>query len=146
MTMQKRLVLKTGIAAAALALAGVSGLASAQQKTVTFANQDMLVPLRLVMESGEIEKETGSKINWRMFSGGGDVIRAMASGDVQMGEVGSSPLTAAASQGQDIKLLWISADIASAEALVARDGGVFSNFNSMEDKRKGGPFVSTAHP
>ena len=56
-----------------------------------------------------------------MFSGGGDVIRAMASGDVQMGETGSSPLTAAASQGQDIKLFWSSADIANAEALIARN-------------------------
>ena len=120
MTMQKkRFMLKTSIAAAALVLTGAVG---AQQKTVTFANQDMLVPMRLVMESGEVEKETGYKINWRMFSGGGDVIRAMASGDVQMGELGSSPLTAAASQGQEIKMFWVSADIASAEALVARDG------------------------
>jgi taurine transport system substrate-binding protein len=121
------------------------GAAVAQTKEVTFAHQDMLVPLRLVMESGEVEKATGYKINWRMFSGGGDVIRAMASGDVQMGETGSSPLTAAASQGQDIKLFWISADIANAEALVARNG---SNINSMKDlvgKKVATPFVSTAH-
>ena len=51
----------------------------------------MLDPYRIVMESGELEKATGYKINWRMFGGGGDVIRAMASGDVQIGEVGSSP-------------------------------------------------------
>jgi taurine transport system substrate-binding protein len=129
-------------AAAAFVLAAP---ALAQKKEVTFAHQDMLVPLRLVMESGEVEKATGYKINWRMFGGGGDVIRAMASGDVQMGEVGSSPLTAAASQGQDIKLFWISADIADAEALVARNG---SNINSLADlkgKRVGVPFVSTAH-
>ncbi|PIG07863.1 taurine ABC transporter substrate-binding protein [Comamonas sp. 26] len=142
MRMQKRLALKTGIALTAVALAAP---VLAQQKTVTFANQDMLVPLRLVMESGEVEKETGYKINWRMFSGGGDVIRAMASGDVQMGEIGSSPLTAAASQGQDIKLLWISADIANAEALVARDGAGITSLKSMEGKRIGVPFVSTAH-
>ena len=69
----------------------VCGTAFAQTKEVTFAHQDMLVPLRTVMESGELEKATGYKINWRMFGGGGDVIRAMASGDVQIGEVGSSP-------------------------------------------------------
>jgi taurine transport system substrate-binding protein len=123
----------------------VAAAAFAQTKEVTFAHQDMLVPLRLVMESGEVEKATGYKINWRMFSGGGDVIRAMASGDVQMGETGSSPLTAAASQGQDIKLFWISADIADAEALVARNG---SGINSMKDlvgKKVATPFVSTAH-
>ena len=119
--------------------------AQAQQKTVTFAHQDMLVPLRLVMESGEVEKATGYKINWRMFSGGGDVIRAMASGDVHMGEVGSSPLTAAASQGQDLKVFWVSADIADAEALVAREGSGVNGIKDLAGKRVGVPFVSTAH-
>ncbi|MCW8165900.1 taurine ABC transporter substrate-binding protein [Verminephrobacter aporrectodeae subsp. tuberculatae] len=131
--------------AVALAAAVLCGGALAESREVTFAHQDMLVPLRLVMESGEVEKATGYKINWRMFSGGGDVIRAMASGDVQMGETGSSPLTAAASQGQDIQLFWISADIADAEALIARNG---SNINSVKDlagKKVATPFVSTAH-
>ena len=138
------MTLKKSLAAVAAAWM-LAGAAFAQTKEVTFAHQDMLVPLRLVMESGEVEKATGYKINWRMFSGGGDVIRAMASGDVQMGEAGSSPLTAAASQGQDIKLFWISADIADAEALVARNG---SGINSMKDlvgKKVATPFVSTAH-
>jgi len=117
----------------------------AQTKELTFAHQDMLVPLRLVMESGEVEKATGYKINWRMFSGGGDVIRAMASGDVQMGETGSSPLTAAASQGQDIKLFWISADIADAEALIARNGSGIESMKDLAGKKVATPFVSTAH-
>ena len=132
------------------AIAAVTGLLSfgaahAQEKTVTFAHQDMLVPLRLVMESGEVEKATGYKINWRMFSGDGNVIRAMASGDVQMGEVGSSPLTAAASQGQDIKAFWVSADIADAEALVVRNGSGVNSLKDLKGKRVGVPFVSTAH-
>jgi len=50
------------------------------QKTVTFAYQDMMNPWRWVQQSQEIEKATGFKINWRQFGGGGDVIRAMASG------------------------------------------------------------------
>ena len=130
----------------AIASLALSGSAFAQgSKEVTFAHQDMLVPLRLVMESGEVEKATGYKINWRMFSGGGDVIRAMASGDVQMGETGSSPLTAAASQGQDIKLFWISADIGNAEALVARNGSGVNSVKDLKGKRVATPFVSTAH-
>jgi taurine transport system substrate-binding protein len=129
----------------ALAACFISGVAFAQTRELTFAHQDMLVPLRLVMESGEVEKATGYKINWRMFSGGGDVIRAMASGDVQMGEAGSSPLTAAVSQGQDIKLFWISADIANAEALVARNGANISSMKDLVGKKVATPFVSTAH-
>jgi taurine transport system substrate-binding protein len=117
----------------------------AQDKQVTFAHQDMLVPLRTIMESGELEKATGYKINWRMFGGGGDVIRAMASGDVQIGEAGSSPIAAAASQGQDIKLFWILDDIADAEALVARNGSGIASSKDLKGKKVATPFVSTAH-
>ena len=123
----------------------VAGAAFAQTKEVTFAHQDMLVPLRTVMESGELEKATGYKINWRMFGGGGDVIRAMASGDVQIGEAGSSPITAAASQGQDIKLFWILDDIADAEALVVRNGSGINGPKDLKGKKVATPFVSTAH-
>ena len=80
----------------AAALLAASQVAFAQTKEVTFAYQDMLVPFRTVIDSGELEKTTGYKINWRQFGGGGDVIRAMSSGDVQLGEAGSSPIAAAA--------------------------------------------------
>ena len=128
-----------------LATFGLAGGAMAQSKEVTFAHQDMLVPLRTVMESGALEKATGYKINWRMFGGGGDVIKAMASGDIQIGEAGSSPLTAAASQGQDIKLFWILDDIADAEALVARNGLGIKSMKDLKGKKVATPFVSTAH-
>jgi taurine transport system substrate-binding protein len=132
------------VSAAAATLFG--GAAPAQQKKeVTIAHQDMLDPYRVLMESGEIEKVTGYKVNWRMFGGGGDVIRAMASGDVQLGEAGSSPITAAASQGQDIKLFWILDDIADAEALVARNGSGVNGIKDLKGKRVATPFVSTSH-
>ncbi|MEP7100253.1 MAG: taurine ABC transporter substrate-binding protein [Burkholderiales bacterium] len=138
MTLNKSLV-------AAAAVWTLAGAAFAQTKEVTFAHQDMLVPLRTVMESGELEKATGYKINWRMFGGGGDVIRAMASGDVQIGEAGSSPITAAASQGQDIKLFWILDDIADAEALVVRNGSGINGPKDLKGKKVATPFVSTSH-
>ncbi len=143
MNTTRRLLHVTAVATAALIL---TGTAFAQaKKEVTFAHQDMLVPLRALMESGELEKATGYKINWRMFGGGGDVIRAMASGDVQIGEAGSSPVAAAASQGQDIKLFWILDDIADAEALVARNGSGISSLKDFKGKKVATPFVSTAH-
>ena len=130
---------------AVLATLGAGAAFAQAKKEVTFAHQDMLVPFRTVMESGELEKATGYKINWRMFGGGGDVIKAMASGDVQIGEVGSSPLTAAASQGQDIKLFWIIDDIADAEALIVRNGSGVNSVKDLKGKKVATPFVSTAH-
>jgi taurine transport system substrate-binding protein len=127
---------------AAFALAAVSAWA---QKTVTFAYQDMMNPWRYVQQTGEIEKATGFKINWRQFGGGGDVIRAMASGDVQLGEVGSTGVATAISQGMDVDLFWILEDIASAEALVARNGSGVNTITDLKGKKVGTPFVSTSH-
>ncbi len=139
------MTLKSRFAAAiAIAALGWTGSALAQ-KEVTFAHQDMMVPLRTLMESGELEKATGYKIKWRMFGGGGDVIKAMASGDVQIGEAGSSPVTAAVTQGQDLKLFWILDDISNAEALVARNGSGVASMKDLKGKKVATPFVSTAH-
>jgi taurine transport system substrate-binding protein len=115
------------------------------QKTVTFAYQDMMNPWRWVQQTGEVEKATGIKINFRQFGGGGDVIRAMASGDVQLGEIGSTGIATAISQGMDIELFWILEDIASAEALVAREGSGINSIADLKGKKIATPFVSTSH-
>src|SRR5213592_3284759 len=115
------------------------------QKTVTFAYQDMMNPWRWVQQSQEIEKATGFKINWRQFGGGGDVIRAMASGDVQLGEVGSTGAATAISQGMDVELFWILEDIAAAEALVVRNGSNVTKIADLKGKKIATPFVSTSH-
>jgi taurine transport system substrate-binding protein len=141
--MNLRTRLKTCAAAALAALLATS--AGAQDKEVTFAHQDMVVPFRALIDSGELEKATGYKINWKKFTGGGDVIRAMASGDIQIGEVGSSPAAAAASQGMDVKVFWILDDIANAEQLVARKGSGVSTVADLKGKKIGVPFVSTTH-
>ena len=117
----------------------------AQTKEVTFAYQDMLVPLRTLIESGELEKSTGYKIHWRQFGSGADVVRAMASGDVQIGEAGSSPIAAAASQGQDLKLFWILDDIGDAEALIVRNSSGIKGWKDLKGKKVATPFVSTSH-
>jgi taurine transport system substrate-binding protein len=119
--------------------------AGAQTKEVTFAHQDMIVPMRVLMAKGELEKETGYKINWKMFGGGGDVIKAMASSEVPIGEVGSSPATAAASQGMDVQVIWLLDDIGNAEQLVARNGSGVNSLADLKGKKVATPFVSTAH-
>ena len=136
--------MKRLLAGLALAAAVAANVAWAQ-KTVTFAYQDMMNPWRWVQQSQEVEKATGFKINWRQFGGGGDVIRAMASGDVQLGEVGSTGVATAISQGMDVELFWILEDIAAAEALVARNGSGVNTIADLKGKKVGTPFVSTSH-
>jgi taurine transport system substrate-binding protein len=135
----KRMLAGLFLVAASIALPALA------QKTVTFAYQDMMNPWRWVQQSQEIEKATGYKINWRQFGGGGDVIRAMASGVVQLGEVGSTGIATAISQGMDVELFWILEDIAAAEALVARNGSGVNGIADLKGKKIGTPFVSTSH-
>ncbi|MEP7184107.1 MAG: taurine ABC transporter substrate-binding protein [Betaproteobacteria bacterium] len=130
---------------AGLVLALAAAMPAWAQKTVTFAYQDMMNPFRWVQQQGEIEKATGFKINWRQFGGGGDVIRAMASGDVAIGEVGSTGVATAISQGMDVQLFWILEDIAAAEALVVRNGSGVNSIADLKGKKVATPFVSTSH-
>src|SRR5258708_40100891 len=79
-----------------------SSVAHADTKEVVIAYQDMVVPWRYAQATGEVEKATGYKVTYRKLGSGADVIRALASGSVQLGEAGSSPIAAGLSQGVDI--------------------------------------------
>jgi taurine transport system substrate-binding protein len=129
----------------AIAAAIASSVAFAQTKEVTIGYQDMTVPLRVAQEAKEFEKATGYKINWKQFGGGADVIKAMASGAVQVGELGSAPLASAVSRGEPYELFWIIDDIGDAEALVAKNGTNINSLADLKGKRVAMPFGSTAH-
>lgn len=136
---------KSIVAAVATVLALGVASASAQTKEVTIAHQDMIVPFRVSQAAGAVEKATGYKINWKMFGGGGDVIKAMASGEVPIGEVGSSPATAAAAQGIDVEIVWIIDDINNAEQLVASAKSGITKLADVKGKKVATPLASTAH-
>src|SRR5690349_24572538 len=127
-----------------LALAFASSAALAQ-KEVTIAYQDMLDPYRVSQEAKDLEKATGYKINWKQFGGGGEVIKAMASGAVQIGEVGSAGVAAAVSRGEPFELFWILDDIGDAEALVAKNGSGINSVKDLKGKKIAMPFNSTTH-
>jgi taurine transport system substrate-binding protein len=135
------LLAAASFAAVSLAFAG----SAFAQKEVTIGYQDMLVPYRVAQEAKEIEKVTGYKINWKQIGGGGEVIKAMASGQVQVGELGSAPLASGISRGLPLELVWILDDIGHAEALVARNGSGIAKIEDLKGKRVATPFASTGH-
>lgn len=133
------------LCAGLLALAfGVAG-AQAQDKQVTIGYQTIYNPWKVAIADGEFEKATGYKIKWVKFDSGAKVITAMASGDVQIALAGSSPIAAGISRGLPIEVFWIVEDIASAEALVVRNGSGIEKPADFKGKKVGVPFVSTTH-
>ncbi len=130
-----------------VALSFVLGLGSsiAADKEVTIGYQLVYNPWKASIVDGTFEKETGYKIKWRKFDSGSKVINAMASGDVHIALAGSSPIAAGVSRGLDIQIVWIFEDIASAEALVVRNGSGIMSPQDLKGKKLGVPFVSTTH-
>ncbi|EJJ28550.1 glycine betaine ABC transporter substrate-binding protein, partial [Rhizobium sp. CF142] len=83
--------------AAAAVLTLTTYAAHAADVTLNIGYQPIVEPSRVPQADGTYEKETKAKINWQKFDGGADVIAAIASGSIDIGYVGSSPLAAAAS-------------------------------------------------
>lgn len=144
MPMQRRTALS--LLAAAGTAAALSPRA-ARAKEVTIGYQLIYNPYAYAIASGKFEEATGWNINWVKFDSGAKVITAMASGDVQIALAGSSPIAAGVSRGVDMEVFWIVEDIASAEALVVRDGsGIdIADPKTLKGKKIGVPFVSTTH-
>ena len=76
---------------------------------------------------------------------GADVIAAIASGSVDIGYVGSSPLAAAASRELPIQTIFVVGLIGESEALVARNGAGVEKVADLAGKKVAVPFVSTTH-
>lgn len=124
-----------------LAFAGASWIAQASDLTVAY--QTTVDPAKVAQVDGDYETATKASIDWRKFDNGADVITAVASGDVQIGYLGSSPLAAAATRKLPIETFLIATQIGAGEALVVRDA--IKTPQDLVGKKVAVPFVSTGH-
>ncbi|MFB2552574.1 taurine ABC transporter substrate-binding protein [Ensifer soli] len=129
-------------AATAVTLLGPSLRAQAEDVTINIGYQPIVEPSRVPQADGAYEKATGAKINWQKFDGGADVIAAIASGSLDIGYVGSSPLAAAASRELPIETIYLVGLISEAEALAVKG---ITKPEELAGKKIATPFVSTAH-
>ena len=117
--------------------------ASAYAVDVTVAYQTSAEPAKVAQAENSFAKQSGATVDWRKFDSGASVLRALASGDVQIGNIGSSPLAVAASQKLPIEVFLIASQLGSSEALVVK-----KEIKSPQDligKRIAVPFISTTH-
>ncbi len=121
-----------------------AGLAQADE-TITIAYQTGFSPFVRAVASGEIQKIPGVQVEFRQFNSGAEIFAAIASGDVQIGDVGSSPFAASTSKGIDVKAIYISGAAGEDEALVARNGSGIEKLEDLKGKRLAAAPVSTDH-
>lgn len=130
-------------------IAGVAVLAftagSVSAETLVVATFGDPTPMNAARATHQFEKATGWKIEWRKFASGTDVIAAMASGDVKVGELGSSPLAIAATQGVNLQMFMFDYAIGKSESLIARNGSGIKTLADLKGKRVAVPIGSTSH-
>ncbi|WP_400215145.1 glycine betaine ABC transporter substrate-binding protein [Escherichia coli] len=92
----------------------------AQAVNVTVAYQTSAEPAKVAQADNTFAKESGATVDWRKFDSGASIVRALASGDVQIGNLGSSPLAVAASQQVSIEVFLLASKLGNSEALVVK--------------------------
>ncbi|MFE0586514.1 taurine ABC transporter substrate-binding protein [Pantoea vagans] len=125
--------------AAALALLAFR----ADAVNVTVAYQTSAEPAKVAQADNNFAKESGASVDWRKFDSGAGVLRALASGDVQIGNIGSSPLAVAAAQKLPIEAFLLASQLGNSEALVVKK--TITSPKDLIGKRIAVPFISTTH-
>ncbi|MBS0560282.1 MAG: taurine ABC transporter substrate-binding protein [Proteobacteria bacterium] len=141
MTVSRRAFVGGALVAAGLA-AATRARAAGSIIAATFGDP---VPTQWAAHDGTLAKASGWDLQWRTFNSGADVIAAMASGDVKIGELGSSPLAIAATQGVDIEMFMIDYVIGTSESLIVRNGTGIKTLADLKGKRVATPVGSTSH-
>lgn len=114
-------------------------------RTITVAFQTGAAPYQAGIADGAIARAAGAPISWRRFDSGAAIFAAMAGGSIDIGDVGSSPLAAAASNGLALRVVFITAGPGADEQLVVRAGAAIRSVADLRGKRVAVAPVSTDH-
>ncbi|MGR0186996.1 taurine ABC transporter substrate-binding protein [Azospirillum aestuarii] len=130
---------------ALLALTTLAPFSAEAAGKIVVAYQTDALPSSVAIANGDFAKATGTEIDFRKFNSGADIFAAIASGDVQVGYVGSSPFAAAVSRGLDVKAFYLASSSGTDEALVVRNGSGIEKPADLKGKRLAAAPVSTDH-
>ncbi|AOA57867.1 taurine ABC transporter substrate-binding protein [Acinetobacter larvae] len=115
------------------------------QKAVVIAYQTGIDPSKVAQADGDYERDSARQIQWKKFDAGSDVINALASGDVVIGNIGSSPMAAAASQNLPVEVFFVASRLGESESFVVADRAKIKTAQDLIGKKIAVPFVSTTH-
>jgi taurine transport system substrate-binding protein len=144
------ITLRVVLGAIALAVFGVAGvrvLSGPAHNGVVVGYQTGVDPGKFAQVSGAYERALGQPVIWRKFDSGTDVITALAAGDIDFGDLGSSPLAIAATRQLSFQTVALISRLGRSEALVVRNGAGAAILRPADliGKRVAVPFVSTCH-
>ena len=143
MSFSRRHILNFGAIVTGLFISGTAAFADGKKVVVGY--QTDALPSSVAIANGEFARATGFEIDFRKFNSGAEIFAAIASGDVQIGYVGSSPFAAATSRCLDVKAFYLASISGTDEALVVRNGSGIEKPSDLKGKKLAAAPVSTDH-
>lgn len=138
-------VLAACLALIGLGVLGVRLLAGPPRDAIVIGFQTGVDPGKLAQVSGAYDRALHRALVWRKFDSGTELIAALAAGDVDFADLGSSPLAIAATRRLPITTIVLVSRLGRTEALAVRNGSGITGPRDLVGKRVAVPFVSTCH-
>ena len=153
--MKKKIsILGFTLAAAVLvgALSGCGGTKTAEEsgsgnqtQTINIGTMNLVNGDLIARKEKLYEDTLGVNVNIVTFASGKDVNTALASGSIDVSELGTSPAALGISSGLQYTVVGIGDIIGSAESLVVKKDAGIQSVNDLAGKKIATPFASTAH-
>ncbi len=134
-----------------IVMLGAGGVGAARwfvgppRDAVVIGYQTGVDPTKLAQADGLYERALGKPVIWRKFDSGTDVITALAAGDIDFGNLGSSPLAVAATRQLPITTVALASRLGRSESLVVRNAAGIAAPADLVGRKVAVPFVSTSH-
>lgn len=143
-------ILVTAVSGCGTNKAEASGSASGQGKSsdrpvINIGTMDLVNADLIARKENYYEELLDAEVNIVSFSSGKDVNTAIASGSIDVSELGTSPSALGISSGLGYSIIGIGDIIGSAESLVATSDSGITNVTDLVGKKVATPFASTAH-
>jgi taurine transport system substrate-binding protein len=140
------------VVAAAVLLTVLSGCTKKQEsatgdlpKKITIGTQVTIKPDAIAITDGWLNELMGVEVEIIYFDSGRDVVTAIASGSIDMGNVGSPPASLAIANGVPCQVFYIHSVIGEVDALIVRGNLGIKDANGLTGHRIATTFSSTAH-
>lgn len=128
--------------------AGIGGLrllSGPPRAGVVIGFQTGIDPGKLAQADGRYDRAIAVPITWRKFDSGTELIAALAAGEVDIADLGSSPLAIAATRSLPITTIVLASRLGRTEALAVRNAAHVARPADLAGKRIAVPFFSTCH-
>ena len=112
---------------------------------VTIGTQLTIKPETIAVAEGWLDEALGVEVDLVYFDAGRDVIAAMASGSIDIGQVGSPPAALAVANGVPCLVFYIQSVVGEVDALIVRGNLGIRDAQGLIGRKIAATFSSTAH-